>query len=172
MVRARSFAEMLEQTLWRYQNRAIEAAQVIEELIELAKEMREASARGEQLGLSEDELAFYDALEANDRAVKVLGDETSPRYRSPVRRYRQEQCHHRLDSPRERPCKPHADWSAAFFASTATHPTSRRMIRRRCWNRRRSCLRGGRRPKVTGMVIFSDASVARRVPGKKTPGTR
>ena len=76
VVRARSFAEMLEQTLHRYQNRAIEAAQVIEELIELAKEMRKASARGEQLGLSEDELAFYDALETNDKAVLVLGDET------------------------------------------------------------------------------------------------
>ncbi len=76
VVRARSFSEMLEQTLRRYQNRAIEAAQVIEELIELAKEMREASARGEQLGLSEDELAFYDALETNDSAVKELGDET------------------------------------------------------------------------------------------------
>ena len=76
VVQARSFAEMLEQTLRRYQNRAIEAAQVIEELIELAKEMREANERGEQLGLSEDELAFYDALETNDSAVKVLGDET------------------------------------------------------------------------------------------------
>ena len=76
VVQARSFAELLEQTLRRYQNRAIEAAQVIEELIELAKEMREASARGEQLGLSEDELAFYDALETNDSAVQVLGDET------------------------------------------------------------------------------------------------
>ena len=76
VVQARSFAEMLEQTLRRYQNRAIEAAQVIEELIELAKEMREANARGEQLGLSEDELAFYDALETNDNAVQVLGDET------------------------------------------------------------------------------------------------
>ena len=75
VVQARSFAEMLEQTLRRYQNRAIEAAQVIEELIELAKEMREASARGERLGLSEDELAFYDALETNDSAVQVLGDE-------------------------------------------------------------------------------------------------
>ena len=72
----RSFAEMLEQTLRRYQNRAIEAAQVIEELIQLAKEMREANARGEQLGLSDDELAFYDALETNDSAVQVLGDET------------------------------------------------------------------------------------------------
>jgi type I restriction enzyme R subunit len=76
VVQARSFAEMLEQSLRRYQNRAIEAAQVIEELIELAKEMRAASARGESLGLTDDELAFYDALETNDSAVKVLGDET------------------------------------------------------------------------------------------------
>ncbi len=76
VVQARSFAEMLEQTLRRYQNRAIEAAQVIEELIALAREMREANARGEQLGLSEDELAFYDALETNDSAVQVLGDDT------------------------------------------------------------------------------------------------
>ncbi len=76
VVQARSFAEMLEQTIRRYQNRAIEAAQVIEELIALAKAMREANARGETLGLTEDELAFYDALETNDSAVKVLGDET------------------------------------------------------------------------------------------------
>jgi type I restriction enzyme R subunit len=76
VVQARSFAEMLEQTIRRYQNRAIEAAQVIEALIQLAKDMREASARGVALGLSEDELAFYDALETNDSAVKVLGDET------------------------------------------------------------------------------------------------
>ena len=76
VVQARSFAEMLEQTLRRYQNRAIEAAQVIEELIGLAREMREANARGERLGLSQEELAFYDALETNDSAVQVLGDET------------------------------------------------------------------------------------------------
>ncbi len=76
IVQARSFAEMLEQTLRRYQNRALEAAQVIEELIQLAREMREANARGEKLGLSEDELAFYDALEINESAVQVLGDET------------------------------------------------------------------------------------------------
>ena len=76
VVQARSFTEMLEGTLRRYQNRAIEAAQVIEELIGLAREMREANARGERLGLSEDELAFYDALETNDSAVQVLGDET------------------------------------------------------------------------------------------------
>jgi type I restriction enzyme R subunit len=76
VVQARSFADMLELTIRRYQNRAIEAAQVIEELIQLAKEMREANARGDKLGLNEDELAFYDALEANDSAVQVLGDET------------------------------------------------------------------------------------------------
>ena len=76
VVQARSFAEMLEETLRRYQNRAVEAAQVIEELIKLAREMREANARGDELGLSEDELAFYDALETNDSAVQVLGDDT------------------------------------------------------------------------------------------------
>ena len=76
LVQARSFAEMLEQTIRKYQNRTIEAAQVIEELIALAREMREADRRGELLGLSEEELAFYDALETNDSAVKVLGDET------------------------------------------------------------------------------------------------
>jgi len=76
LVQSRSFSEMLAQTVRAYQNRAIEAAQVIEELIALAKEMREANRRGEDLGLTEDEIAFYDALEVNDSAVKVLGDET------------------------------------------------------------------------------------------------
>jgi type I restriction enzyme R subunit len=76
LVQSRSFAEMLEQTIRLYHKRAVEAAQVIEELIKMAKEMREASRRGEDLGLTEEELAFYDALETNDSAVKVLGDET------------------------------------------------------------------------------------------------
>ena len=76
VVQARSFAEMLDQTVRRYANRAVEAAQVIEELTQLARDMREANARGEALGLCEDELAFYDALETNDSAVQVLGDET------------------------------------------------------------------------------------------------
>ena len=75
VVEARAFSEMLELTIRHYQNRAIQAAQVIEGLIDLAKAMREASARGERLGLTDDELAFYDALETNDSAVKVLGDE-------------------------------------------------------------------------------------------------
>jgi type I restriction enzyme R subunit len=76
VVQARSFAELLEQAVRKYQNRAIETAQLIEALIQLAKDMRAADARGEQLGLSDDELAFYDALETNDSAVKVLGDDT------------------------------------------------------------------------------------------------
>ena len=76
VLQARSFFEMLEQTLRRYQNRTIETAQIIEELIALARDLREANARGEELGLSEEELAFYDALETNDSAVQALGDET------------------------------------------------------------------------------------------------
>lgn len=76
IVQARSFAELLERSIQAYQNRAIETAQIIEELIELAKQMRAAVRRGEALGLTDDELAFYDALETNDSAVAVLGDET------------------------------------------------------------------------------------------------
>jgi type I restriction enzyme R subunit len=76
VVQARSFAEMLENSLKRYQNRAIETAQVIEELIALAHDLREANRRGEELGLTEEETAFYDALEVNDSAVAVLGDQT------------------------------------------------------------------------------------------------
>ena len=76
VVQARSFSEMLEETLRKYRNRAIQAAEVIERLIELAREMREANARGEKLGLGDDELAFYDALSENESAVDVMGDET------------------------------------------------------------------------------------------------
>ena len=67
---------MLEAAIRKYQNRTIEAAQVIAELIELAKDMRTAHERGEKLGLTEEELAFYDSLETNDSAVQVLGDDT------------------------------------------------------------------------------------------------
>jgi len=66
---------MLEKSINNYKNKSIETAQVIEELIELARKMREAKQRGEELNLTEAELAFYDALEVNDSAVKVLGDE-------------------------------------------------------------------------------------------------
>lgn len=65
-------AEMLERTIRKYQNRSINAAQVIAELVELAKDMREARKRGEELHMSEEELAFYDALEVNDAAVRIM----------------------------------------------------------------------------------------------------
>ena len=75
VVQARSFAEMLEQAVRKYQNRAIEAAQVIDELIRLAKQLRQAQSRGQELGLSDDEVAFYDALADNESARDVMGDE-------------------------------------------------------------------------------------------------
>ena len=75
LIQGRSFEKMLEEAIKKYINRTIETAQVIEELIELAKKLREEFRRGDELKLSEDELAFYDALEVNDSAVKILGDE-------------------------------------------------------------------------------------------------
>lgn len=75
VVQSRRFSEMLETAIRKYQARAITTAQVIEELIQLAREVRDAQGRGEELGLSPEELAFYDALETNDSAVKVLGDD-------------------------------------------------------------------------------------------------
>jgi type I restriction enzyme R subunit len=76
LVRARSFAEMLERSIRAYQNHAIETAQVIDQLIEVARQMRAAQKKGEDLGLTDDEIAFYDALGVNDSAVQILGDAT------------------------------------------------------------------------------------------------
>ena len=75
VVQSKRFSEKLEESLNRYRNRALETAQIIEALIDLAREMREASARGERLGLSNEEVAFYDALAANASAQEVMGDE-------------------------------------------------------------------------------------------------
>ncbi len=71
----KKFSERLQASLNRYRSRAIESAQVIEELIGMAKEFREAAKRGEKLGLNDSELAFYDALADNESAVRELGDE-------------------------------------------------------------------------------------------------
>jgi type I restriction enzyme R subunit len=76
IVQSRLFSEMLQQAIVKYQNRTIEASAVIQELIDIARDMREAEKRGEELGLNDDEKAFYDALGVNDSAVQVLGDET------------------------------------------------------------------------------------------------
>lgn len=75
-VRSKKMSEMLESSIRKYQNNLLTTAQVIEELINLAKEIKKADKRGEELGLTEDEIAFYDALTNNDSAVKVLGDDT------------------------------------------------------------------------------------------------
>lgn len=74
-VKARSFADMLEQALQKYKNKSIEAAQVIEELIEIARHIRDSEKEAESLGLSPDEVAFYDALATNGSAREVMGDE-------------------------------------------------------------------------------------------------
>ena len=75
MVQAKSFMDLLDKTIKKYTNRSIEAAQVIEELIELARKVRDEKGRGKELNMNDDEVAFYDALEVNDSAVKVLGDD-------------------------------------------------------------------------------------------------
>lgn len=76
LVKSRAFSQMLEETIRRYQNQTIEAAQVINELVELAKKIRAEKERGADLKLAEDEIAFYDALCDNESAVRELGDTT------------------------------------------------------------------------------------------------
>ena len=75
VVQNKKFTDLLQQALNKYRNRGIETAQVIEELIAMAEEFRAATERGEDLGLTADEMAFYDALETNQAAVRELGDD-------------------------------------------------------------------------------------------------
>ena len=75
IIQSKKFSEMLAEAIKRYQNNALTAAEIIEELIRLAKEIKEADKRGENLNLDFRELAFYDALEVSDSAVQILGDE-------------------------------------------------------------------------------------------------
>ncbi len=74
LVQSRQFSEMLKSTLNAYHNRAIATREVIEELVQLAKQMSEATKRGQDLGLNDDEVAFYDALAANESAVQAMGN--------------------------------------------------------------------------------------------------
>ncbi len=76
VVQQNKFSELLANVIKRYQNRSIETAQVMEELIQMAKKFKEAVNRGDDLGLNNDELAFYDALANNEESVRELGDET------------------------------------------------------------------------------------------------
>jgi len=76
IVQQRSFLDLLEKAIKSYTNKSIETAEIIQELIDLAKKIREDQNRGRDLGLNEDEVAFYDALADNESAKEVLGDET------------------------------------------------------------------------------------------------
>jgi type I restriction enzyme R subunit len=149
LVKSRLFSEMLVGAVRKYHNRAVETAQVIEELIGLAKEMRVANKRGDDLGLTDDELAFYDALEVNDSAVAVLGDET-------LRKIAREL----VDGVRR---NARIDWTLKesvraqirvmvkrILKNTAIRPTSRRKQPSQCWSRRK-CFAGiGRREDYLG----------------------
>lgn len=76
VIQQKKFSDLLGSVVKRYQNRSIETAQVMEELVEMAKKFREAARRGETLGLGDDEVKFYDALANNEAAALALGDET------------------------------------------------------------------------------------------------
>ena len=75
LVQEKKFSELLSNVVTRYENRSIETAQVMQELVEMAMKFRDAASRGEQLGLSDDEVKFYDALATNESAVRELTDE-------------------------------------------------------------------------------------------------
>jgi type I restriction enzyme R subunit len=75
LVKSKKFLEMLESAIKRYQNNLLTTSEIIQELINIAKEIKEADKEGERLGLTKDEVAFYNALEVNDSAVQVLGDD-------------------------------------------------------------------------------------------------
>ena len=98
VVQGKSFMEMLDKTIKKYTNRSVEAAQVIEELMELARKVREEKERGKTQNMTEDELAFYDALGTNDSAVKVLGDETLTKDCPRTDSNDKEERHDRLDT--------------------------------------------------------------------------
>ncbi|MDZ4807190.1 MAG: type I restriction endonuclease subunit R [Bacteroidota bacterium] len=76
LVKSKKLLEMLESAIKRYQNNLLTTAEIIQELINIAKQIKEADKEGEKLGLNNDEVAFYNALEVNDSAVQVLGDDT------------------------------------------------------------------------------------------------
>jgi type I restriction enzyme R subunit len=76
LVKSKALLEMLETAIKKYQNNLLSTAEIIQRLIEIAREVRESDRQGEKLNLTKDEVAFYNALEINDSAVKVLGDET------------------------------------------------------------------------------------------------
>jgi len=143
LVQARSFAELLEQAIRRYQNRAVEAAQVIEELIALARQMRDADRRGEALGLSEAELAFYTRSRRTTAPSRSLASRRCRR--SPANWWTRCAATSPSTGPSARTCGPtFGGSSSGCCGSTATRRTSRRRRPSRFWSRQSSSGRNGR----------------------------
>ena len=128
---------MLKKALNAYHNRAIATQEVIEELIRLAKEMREAAKRGEDLGLNDDEIAFYDALAQNDSAIQVMGIDELKVIAVRAGQAGSQERHDRLDGAGKRPRQDPRDGPP--------HPAEARLparpaAKRRpnwCWSRRK-----------------------------------
>ena len=135
--------------------KAIETAQVIEELIELAKELRDADRRGEELGLTDDELAFYDALAANESAVEVLGDEELLRHRARAGRDGAAKRDDRLDGEGERPREPAADGAADPAQARLSARQAGAGDARRCSSRRSSSGSSGRKSEEAIVLPFT-----------------
>ncbi len=133
LVQSRVFSDMLK-TLNAYHNRAIATQEIIEELIRLAKDMRAAADRGHDLGLNDDEIAFYDALAMNESAIQAMGSaELKVIAAELVTEVRKSVT---IDwTVRERPGRESVSWSAASSTSTAIPPTCKRRRRRPCWSR-------------------------------------
>jgi type I restriction enzyme R subunit len=136
VVLERKFSERLLAALNRYRSRAIESAQVIEELIEMAKEFRAAAQRGDALGLNESELAFYDALADNESAVRELGDQTLKQIAVEITEKLRNSTTvdwQKRDSIRARYC---ATWCGSRCAATSTRRISRKRRFAWCWIRK------------------------------------
>ena len=112
LVQSQVFCEKLKKTLNAYHNRAISTMQVIEELIKLAKDLDAATKRGEDLGLTDDEIAFYDALAANESAVQAMGDDKLKVIAAELITQVQQERDHRLDPARKRAGQDQGDGEA------------------------------------------------------------
>ena len=155
LVQARSFSEMLERTLRRYQNRAIEAAQVIEELIAACQRNAGSRSSWRAPGSVGGRGGILRRPGDQRQCGAGAGGRDPARHRPPARGDGAQQRDHRLD-PAARTCAPHLrrSWCAASCASTATRRTNRRRPPGPCWNRRRSCQRSGRWPEARGAALF------------------
>ena len=144
--RARSSAKRSKTRMLRYTNKAITTAEMIARLIDLAKWVREANQQGEELGLSTEEIAFYDALAENGSAREVMQSDTLRLMARELTEMVKTDAQARLDAARIGPGRPCGATSGGYWPSTAIRPTSRRTRRSSCCGRR-SCR--PRMPRVT-----------------------